>query len=80
MRAILARTTIRLSDLLTLQVGDVITTEKAVDQDMTIEVEGRSKFHGSVGKFRASKAIRITRLVANAMVGETPAVRANARR
>jgi flagellar motor switch protein FliM len=80
MRAVLARTTIRLSDLLSLQVGDVITTDKATDQDMTIEVEGRAKFHGSVGKFRANKAIRITRLVPNAMVGETPATKQTARR
>lgn len=70
MRAVLARTTIRLSDLLSLQVGDVITTDKALDEPVTIEVEGRGKFLGAVGKFRASKAIRITKQMPNAMKSE----------
>ena len=57
MRSVLAETTIRLSDLLTLKAGDVITTEKRIESAVTIEVEGKLKFTGSVGKFRGKKAV-----------------------
>jgi flagellar motor switch protein FliM len=60
-RAFLAQTTIRLNDLLSLQPGDIITTEKGSQQDVLIQVEGRNKFLGQLGKFRENRAIRITR-------------------
>lgn len=63
MRTVLARTTLRLSDLMSLAVGDVITTDKPTDEPLTIEIEGRPKFYGSVGKFRGNRAVRITRLL-----------------
>jgi flagellar motor switch protein FliM len=59
LRAVLARTTMKLNDLLTLQVGDVITTDKASSSDVTIQVEGRNKFLGHLGQFRGSRAVRI---------------------
>jgi flagellar motor switch protein FliM len=61
MRGFLAQTTIRVADLLTLQVGDVITTEKDSTQDVLIQIEGKNKFLGQVGQLRGSRAIRITR-------------------
>lgn len=57
LRSVLAETTIRLSDLLTLKPGDVITTEKRIENPVTIEVEGKEKFTGSLGKFRGKKAV-----------------------
>jgi flagellar motor switch protein FliM len=60
-RAFLAQTTIKLSDLLALQVGDVITTEKDCERDVLIQVEGKHKFLGQVGQFRGNRAVRITR-------------------
>ncbi len=60
-RAVLAETTLRVSELLGLQVGDIITTDKPTDGEATIEVEGRNKFHGQLGKWRGTRAIRITR-------------------
>lgn len=60
-RAFLAQTTIKLSELLNLQVGDIITTEKPRDRDVLIQVEGKNKFLGQIGQFRGSRAIRITR-------------------
>ena len=66
LRTVLARTTLRMSDLLSLSVGDVITTDKPTDAPVTIEIEGRPKFNGSVGKFRGNRAIRITKLVRGA--------------
>ena len=65
MRAFLAQTAIRLSELLSLQVGDVITTDKPMDRDALIQVEGRNKFVGQLGQFRGNRAIRITRLCAD---------------
>src|SRR5436190_18404850 len=43
-RAFLAQTTIQLQELMTLQVGDIITTDKATERDVLIQVEGRNKF------------------------------------
>ena len=60
-RAFLAQTTIRMNDLLSLQAGDVITTEKACNRDVLIQVEGKNKFLAQVGKFRGGRAVRITR-------------------
>jgi flagellar motor switch protein FliM len=65
MRAFLVQTTMRLNELLSLQVGDVITTEKPSDRDALIQVEGRNKFLGQVGLFRGNRAIRITRVGAD---------------
>ena len=61
-RAFLAQTTIKLQDLLSLQAGDVITTDKAIERDVLIQVEGRNKFVGQVGQLRGNKSVRITRV------------------
>lgn len=66
MRAFLAATTMTLNDLMGLQVGDVITTEKEVGKDVLIQVEGRNKFLGQIGQFRGSRAIQVTRLCQDA--------------
>src|SRR3954469_22845651 len=60
MRAFLARTSIKVSDLLSLQVGDIITTDKSQNADVFVQVEGKNKFHGQIGQFRGSRAIRVT--------------------
>ncbi len=61
-RAFLAQTAITVSDLMNLQPGDIITTEKSCAADVLIQVEGKSKFLGQIGQFRGSRAIRITRM------------------
>jgi flagellar motor switch protein FliM len=63
MRAFLAQTTIKMNDLLTLQPGDLITTEKDCHRDVLIQVEGKNKLLGQLGQFRGNRAIRITRVV-----------------
>jgi flagellar motor switch protein FliM len=78
LRAILAQTTITLNDLLSLQPGDVITTEKHVEQDVLLQVEGRGKFLAQVGEFRGSKAVRITRMCQDAAAAVTAAASAGA--
>lgn len=62
MRAFLAQTSMTMNDLMSLQVGDIITTDKPVGRDVLITVEGRNKFLGQLGQYRGSKAIQITRL------------------
>jgi flagellar motor switch protein FliM len=62
MRAFLGQTSISLNDLLSLQVGDVITTEKDASHDVLIQVEGKNKFLAQLGQFRGSRAVRITRM------------------
>jgi flagellar motor switch protein FliM len=60
-RIFLAQTTMTFDDLLSLQVGDVITTEKDCSRDVLIQVEGKNKFLGQVGQYRGNRAVRITR-------------------
>jgi flagellar motor switch protein FliM len=60
MRCFLAKTTIKLNDLINLQPGDLITTEKDTQGDAFVEVEGKHKFLGAVGQFRGKRAIRVT--------------------
>src|SRR5688500_1187286 len=78
MRAFLAQTTIRLQELLSLQVGDLITTDKPIEKDVLIQVEGRNKFVGQVGQLRGSKSVRITR-ICHDVAGEQAVARADAR-
>lgn len=59
-RCFLARTTIKLDDLLSLEPGDIITTEKDLEGEVFVEVEGRQKFLGRVGQFRGKRAAQIT--------------------
>jgi flagellar motor switch protein FliM len=62
MRAFLAQTTITMNELLALQVGDVITTDKNVERDVLIQIEGKNKFFGKVGQFRGARAVSISRV------------------
>jgi flagellar motor switch protein FliM len=65
-RAFLAETTIRLNDLMALQPGDLITTDKEFTQDVLIQVEGKKKFLAQVGQFRGKRAIKLTRILRQA--------------
>ena len=59
MRAYLARTTIRVSELLNLEVGDVISTNKESTHPLVMQVDGKSKFTGRIGQFRGHRAFKI---------------------
>jgi flagellar motor switch protein FliM len=65
MRAFLAQTTITMSELLALQVGDVITTDKNVERDVLIQIEGKNKFFGKIGQFRGGRAVSVSRVCAH---------------
>lgn len=61
LRAYLAQTSITVSELLDMQVGDVLRTSKEADTELIMQVEGKSKFAGKIGQFRGNRAFRITR-------------------
>jgi flagellar motor switch protein FliM len=60
-RVFLAQTAIKLDELMSLQVGDIITTEKDCARDVLIQVEGKNKFLAQCGQYRGNRAVRITR-------------------
>lgn len=62
LRVFLARTSIRVDDLLSLQPGDIITTDKACAQDAFIQVEGKTKFLCQIGQFRGNRAVKVTKV------------------
>jgi len=60
-RAFLAQTTITMSDLLNLQVGDLITTDKPCSGDVLVQVGDKNKFMAQLGQLRGNKAVRVVR-------------------
>jgi len=58
---ILAETTITLSELRSLEAGDIITTEKAASAPVVVTSEGRPKFLAHMGQHRGNRALRIIR-------------------
>jgi flagellar motor switch protein FliM len=71
-RVFLAQTSMTMQDLMNLQVGDIITTEKDIARDVLIQVEGKNKFLGQIGKLRGNRAIRITKLCQDALEPPKP--------
>ena len=55
----LADTRISTGDLIGLRVGDIITTEKDMNDPLVIQVEGVTKFRAHPGAFKGRKAIQI---------------------
>ncbi|MBI9017166.1 MAG: flagellar motor switch protein FliM [Phycisphaerae bacterium] len=60
-RCYLGRTTIKVSELLNLEVGDVLKLNKEAKSDLIMQIEGKSKFAGKIGQFKGSRAFRVTR-------------------
>lgn len=59
--AYLAETTVTVRDMLSLQPGDIIQTEKPVGTEVIIQVEGRNKYAGQIGRHKRNLAVRVTR-------------------
>ncbi|MEN1680471.1 MAG: flagellar motor switch protein FliM [Planctomycetota bacterium] len=55
----LAQTKLATRDLINLRIGDIIATEKDIEQPLVLEVEGKRKFYASAGAFKGRKALRI---------------------
>ncbi|MFM1823376.1 MAG: flagellar motor switch protein FliM [Planctomycetota bacterium] len=64
LEATLATTTISLSELRNLEVGDLIVTSRPSDGAAVLGVEGKPKFLARIGQFRGNRALRIERAVA----------------
>jgi len=60
-RTYLGQTTITVSDLLNLQVNDVLKIPKEAKNELIMQIEEKSKFAGRIGQFRGQKAFKITR-------------------
>ncbi len=59
--AVLADTTIKVSDLLNLQIGDLILTDKPASAPLTLAVGDRRKFIGFLGQYRGNRAFQVKR-------------------
>jgi flagellar motor switch protein FliM len=59
----LAETHIATSDMINLQVGDVIATEKDVNTPLVLSIEGRPKFHTEAGVFKGRKAVQVKEII-----------------
>ncbi len=55
----LAHSTIRTGDLLDLNVGDIIATEKNVDQPLEMKIQNVPKFKTRVGALQGRKAVQV---------------------
>ena len=62
-----AETHMSVHDLLSLQPGDILQTLKPATGDLVLQVEGKNKFAGRLGKHKDSRALKITR---KAEIGE----------
>ena len=55
----LARSTLRATDLINLQVGDIVSTEKDIREPLDVEVQGVVKFSAKAGALKGRKAIEL---------------------
>ncbi len=58
---LLAETSITMRDLLSLSVGDIITTEKPSNQPAVVLVEGEKKFVANLGQIDGSRALKVSK-------------------
>ena len=56
---VLAETTMTVQELINLQPGDLILTEKPAIQPVLIEVEGEKKYWASMGKIKGKRALQV---------------------
>jgi flagellar motor switch protein FliM len=63
LEATLATTSISLSELRQLEVGDLIVTSRPANAPAVLSVEGRPKFLAQVGQLRGNRALRVDRAV-----------------
>jgi flagellar motor switch protein FliM len=61
--AILAETRLKVGDLLNLEPGDVILTDKPAAGMLALDVEGKRKFIGHLGQYRGKRAFKVGRAI-----------------
>jgi flagellar motor switch protein FliM len=60
---LLAETTITLRDLMNLQVGDLVVTERSASSNVVLCVENEKSFLANIGQFKGQRAIKVVRAV-----------------
>lgn len=60
---VLAETSIHLRDLLTLEPGDILTTEKPAGDPILFCVGGQKKFLAHIGQHKGARALRVIRAI-----------------
>lgn len=60
-RIYLGQTRIKVSDLLNLEVGDMLKLNKAAKSELIMQIEGKSKFAGKIGQFKLNRAFKVQR-------------------
>ncbi len=63
--AVLAETAITLGELRSLEVGDVLMTDKPASSPVQLRAGGHPKFLANIGQYRGNRALRIDRTVEN---------------
>ncbi len=58
---VLADTTMSVNDLMNLQIGDVILTEKPASSPLSLSVGGKRKYIGQLGQYRGNRAFKVSR-------------------
>jgi flagellar motor switch protein FliM len=56
----LGQTTITVAELLKLEVGDLIMTEKKISEDVEVSISGQKKLSAKIGNVEGKKAVKIT--------------------
>ncbi|MFN3195837.1 MAG: flagellar motor switch protein FliM [Chlorobiota bacterium] len=56
----LGQTTITVAELLKLEVGDLIMTEKKISEDVEVSISGQKKLTAKIGNVEGKKAVKIT--------------------
>ncbi len=59
--AVLADTSIKVDELINLQVGDIILTTKPANAALTLSVADKRKFIGHLGQFKGNRAFKVRR-------------------
>jgi flagellar motor switch protein FliM len=59
--ALLAETSITISDLLNMAPGDLIMTDKPASRPVVFAIEGKKKFLANLGQFKGKRAMKILR-------------------
>jgi len=67
--AIIGQTRISIRDLLQLQRGDILCLDKKKEDDIILQVDGKSKMSGKTGLVGRKKAIEITRVIEKEVPG-----------
>ena len=61
LRALLAQTKLRLDEVLSMQIGDVITTDVNANDPVVVQAHGRNLFDGHPGHLRGVRSIEVTK-------------------